>query len=236
MDHQNRNNSSIPLNIPVAYDRFTNLEKHQKLMLNDWFENTWKMREFPVEQHRHGMLMAWTLLSFIGYITTGHRSDDDWVEAFLVSPDLEQIYNQVLEQKKSLLRMYAKRFAEVWPVFSSRCLMNKKIPASAAVTRVEIVQEYGQNPSLESVPSEWIANLGAKELPLPEWQDILPAWQMVVLNLLDPDGWHPTEVDLRIVTNAFMSLVYFFKEGKVFFENPSLRPDIFDRTQVLSSL
>lgn len=221
---------------PCTYQNWLSLEKKQRLMLNDWFEAAWIMRELPIEEHRRGLLQAWTLLGMIGSITTGSQADEEWMPALLASTEFEQIYNQVLAEKKSLMRMYARRFADVWPVYPARSLRSSNVPPSRQVTRFDVIAEYNQQLSTGFFPACWMEHRQESTQPLPDWQHILPAWKTATDNLLDPDGWHETETDLRIITNAFMSLIYFFKEGKVFFENPSLRPDIFDRTQVLSSL
>ena len=218
------------------YSAWKTLEKKQRLMLNDWFENAWKMRELPIEEHRRGLLQAWDLLRMIGFITTGTNADEDWAPALLASMEFEQIYNLILAEKKSLMRMYARRYADIWPVFPSAVLRSKGIEPSKKPTRDEVINEYSAIDGISYAPACWMQHRQEVERPLPDWQHILPAWKTAVDNLLDPSGWHETESDLRIVSNAFMSLIYFFKEGKVFFENPSLRPDIFDRTQVLSSL
>jgi hypothetical protein len=218
------------------YNKFLQLPRDQATALNDWFEYTWKMRENPVEEHRRGMLQAWALLGFMGRVTTGSTAEEDWVAAFLVNSDLENIFNTVMENPKSLMRMYAKRFSLTWPIYSSTDLIKHDIRPSNLPVRADIVQAYGQHSGLLAQPACWLRHLDANETLLPDWQHTLAAWHTVAGNILDPNGWHPTEMDLRIITNSFMSMVYFYKEGKVFFETPSHSPDIFDRTQIFSSL
>lgn len=218
------------------YSKFLHLDKKQKLMLNDWFEYTWKMRELPIEEHRRGMLQGWALLQFIGEMTSGYQSETDWVTALIVNSDLELIFNNVMDNKKSLMRMYNKRFAQIWPVFSAADLIRQGISGSTEQTRTEVIAEYQKHSNVIHSPACWPRHLTEEYPPLPDWQHTLSTWYIVTKNIIDPNGWHPTEMDLRIVTNSFMSLIYFFKEGKIFFENPSLSPDIFDRTQVFSSL
>jgi hypothetical protein len=226
----------FPTRLICRYERFLKLPKEPRLMLNDWFEITWKMRESPLEEHRRGMLMAWSLLGFIGQITTDTTSERDWVGAILINPEFEQIFNSVMSNPKSLMRMYGKRFAAVWPVFDSAELTRSGIIAGQAPVRADVIAGYIQENQTAFYPPCWPEHLAAKEALLPDWQHTLSAWYIVQKNLLDPNGWHATEMDLRIITNSFLSLVYFFKEGKVFFETPSMRPDIFDRTQIFSSL
>lgn len=226
----------VPLGASCDYAQFSNLPKSTRLMLNDWFEYTWKIREEPIEQHTRGMLQGWALLGFIGRVTTGSSDQSVWLPALLYNPELEGFFNGVIENPKSLLRMYAKRFMQVWPVFSAADLARQHVPASSAPVRADALAEYTQHSGLRFAPPCMARHQADGSLDLPDWQHTLLAWQRVYENCLDPNGYHPTEMDLRIVTNAFMSLVYFYKEGKLFFETPSMRPDIFDRSQIFSSL
>jgi hypothetical protein len=226
----------VPPGVPCDYAKFTNLPKSTKTMLNDWFEYTWKIREAPIEEHPRGMLQAWALLGFVGQVTTGSADQNTWLPALLYNADLDAIFSGVMENPKSLLRMYVKRLMQVWPVYSSVELAEAGIQPSTAVTRVEVIEEYANHTVLHPVPGCLTLHAVDGSLPLPDWQHTLLTWKRVFDNCLDPRGFHPTEMELRIVTAAFMSFVYFYKEGKVFFETPSMRPDLFDRTQIFSSL
>lgn len=228
--------SSLQTEVHSQYRAFTQLSQDQRLMLNDWFEYTWQIRELPVQEHRRGMLQAWALLGFIGRITTGQADESLWLSALLQDEEMAAVFQTVMQNPKSLLRMYAKRFAQVWPVFSSAELEKEGIPTVTADTRAETTTEYMQAVRIHPVPPCWNRHISQSDLPSPDWQHTLLGWQVTAGNCLDPHGFHATEAELRIVTNAFMSLVYFFKEGKIFFETPSMRPDIFDRSQIFSSL
>ncbi len=93
------------------------------------------------------------------------------------------------------MRMYARRFADIWPIFPARLLRSPMIPPSRQVTRADVITEYAtrSSPLVSFLPVGW--NIGKNQYsPLPDWQHILPAWKTAVDNLLDPDGFHETEI------------------------------------------
>lgn len=218
--------------VEVRQEKFIQLPKDQRTLLNDWFEMTWRIREADPQRHYFGFLQAWELLAVIAEVLTGTSAVDDWYPALLHDAYPGGVFNAVMENKKSLMRMYVKRLAQVLPVFSVAAVGEG---VSSAV-RGEVVAAYlGRNID-DYAPRCWQDHQNDPEF-LPDWQHTLDAWHMVRKNLLlAGNGWSNSELDVRIASNAFLSLIYFFKEGKLFFENPSLRPDIFERTQVLSSL
>ncbi len=221
--------------IEIDYGRFVRLPKDQKLVLNDWFEQAWKLRESPPEHHFHAWMLSWDLLGYVAEIITGSSSPASWFPILLNEPKLGAIFNGVMENKKSLLRMYAKRFALSWPIFDSEEIIHLSGGRTFSAIRAEKAQEYIKLGARNFAPPCWQDHLQDAEF-IPDWKHTMSSWYAVRNNLFRPGGWQQSETDIRIVSNAFLSLIYFFKEGKIFFENPSLSPDIFDRTQVLSSL
>lgn len=225
-------------NKPTAVDftRFDKLTKLPKKMLNDLFESTWKQRELAPEQHHRSFLEAWSLLSYTAEITTGLRNDEEWYPVIRANATWAFRFNNVMENPKSLMRMYTKRFADSWPIFDVAELTGKGILQHQTTSREETIAGYRNNHAENYLPECWCLHLDEASRPLPDWEHTLSAWFAVRRNLFKDPEWQNTENDPRIISNAFLSLIYFFKESKLYFENPSLKPDIFDRTQVLSSL
>lgn len=217
-------------------DLLINLPKDQRIMLNDWFESTWKMRESEPEHHYYAFLHAWDILSIMAEILTGSGDSDSRFDTLLNDEYLKGIFNGVMENKKSLMRMYVKRFAQLFPIFDITTLENHRVENPQSPVRADVIKHYIDLGINDYAPGCWLAHRDDPEF-VPDWEHTLSAWYMVRINLLkSPQGWAHSELNVRIISAAFLSLIYFFKEGKLFFENPSLRPDIFERTQVLSSL
>jgi hypothetical protein len=220
----------------VDFSRFEKLPKHPKTMLNDLFESAWKERELPPEQHSKPFLNAWSLLSYTAEVTTGLGSDKEWFPIIRADTAWSDRFNNVMDNPKSLMRMYTKRFAELWPIFDVSVLMGKGILQHQSATRDEAIVLYRSKDAGKYLPECWCRHMDEGSRPLPDWEHTLGSWFAVRRNLFKDPLWQNSENDPRIVSNAFLSLIYFFKEGRLYFENPSLKPDIFDRTQVLSSL
>jgi hypothetical protein len=220
----------------VDLTRFEKLPKQPKKLLNDLFESAWKERELPPEQHHKPFLEAWSLLSYTAEITSGLRSDEEWFPVIRMDATWADRFSRVMDNPKSLMRMYTKRFAESWPIFDVAELMEKGVLHPQKTSREEAIAIYRSNDAGNFLPECWCRHMDEGSCPLPDWEHTLSAWFVVRRNLFKDPLWQNLENDPRIVSNAFLSLIYFFKESKLYFENPSLKPDIFDRTQVLSSL
>ena len=105
--------------VVVELSRFEMLPRTIKAVLNDLFEETWKQRELPPEQHLRPFMAAWNLLAYTAEITTGSRNDEEWHPAIRADSAWEQKFNHVMENPKSLMRMYTRRFAESWPIYDT---------------------------------------------------------------------------------------------------------------------
>ena len=106
---------SLPKNTRSVADlaRFEKLPKQPKAILNDLFEAAWKKRELPPEQHHKPFLESWSLLSYTAEITTGIGSDEEWFPIIRADSAWAGQFNTVMDNPKSLMRMYTKRFVEI---------------------------------------------------------------------------------------------------------------------------
>jgi|WetSurMetagenome_2_1015567.scaffolds.fasta_scaffold20950_5 hypothetical protein len=225
----------IPANTS-NFSRFTSLNKFPKKILNDQFEFAWKMRELAPSQHFSAFLEVWELLARTAEITTGFQKSSDWYGVIRVDITWAKKFSGVMENPKSLMRMYIKRFAEAWPIFDVTELEQRGLLKVEGASREAVISTYRSKGNESHSPECWLRHLDEASTPLPDWEHALSAWNQIRLNFFKDPHWLNTENSERIVSNAFLSLIYFFKESKLYFENPSLKPDIFDRTQVLSSL
>jgi len=132
--------------------------------------------------------------------------------------------------------MYTRRFAESWPIYDTGHLVETGQLQNQTGLRSQTIDTYRKAGAATYLPECWLRHLDEGDNPLPDWQHTLSGWYAIRKNLFKGAKWQNSENDPRIITNAFLSLIYFFKESKLYFESPSLKPDIFDRTQVLSSL
>jgi len=228
-------NNPPDTNIAVDFERFVRLPTDQKTTLNDWFEHAWKMREADPMEHYRAWMLSWDLLGYVAEIITGSADMETWYPILLHHTSLRDRFEGVMSQKKSLMRMYVKRFSLSWPIFDVREIEQIQPGYTFSPIRSKRVLEYLAKGASTFAPLCWQDHLMDSEF-LPDWQHTLSVWRAVRMNLFRAEGWQHSETEVRIISNAFLSLIYFFKEGKIFFENPSLKPDIFDRTQVLSSL
>jgi hypothetical protein len=222
--------------IASDFSRFTLLEKFPKKVLNDQFEYAWKMRELTPGQHFSAFLTTWDLLASTAEITTGNQNITDWYGVIRADKSWAERFNHVMENPKSLMRMYTKRFAESWPIFDPAELEHKGLLKVEFPSREEVISSYRSKDIRNFSPECWLRHMDEGSTPLPDWEHTLSAWYQIRINFFKDPHWQNTENSERIVSNTFLSLIYFFKESKLYFENPSLKPDIFDRTQVLSSL
>lgn len=222
--------------ITSDFSHFVRLAKAPKRMLNDLFETAWKQRELTPDRHAPAFLLACTVLASTAEVTTRVVNPDEWSPAICMDADWAARFNNVMDNPKSLMRMYVKRFAASWPIFTVAELKSADSLLPETLTREDAITAYRSIASVHSHPDCWLRHLDDGSNILPDWQHTLSAWMAVRRNLFVDSNWHNTENTSRIVSNAFLSLIYFFKESKLFFETPSMKPDIFDRTQVLSSL
>jgi len=223
------------LNTKSDLTRVERTDKAAKKMLNDHFENTWKQRELSPEMHGIAFLQAWTLLAVTAELTTQVFDPQDWFPAIQADENWASRFNNVMDEPKSLMRMYTKRFSAFWPIYNVARLDQNGILLRKDTSREEALLKY-KDTGVSFYPECWYRHLNEGATPIPDWQHTLAGWMAVRRNLFADPGWKNSENHYRIISNAFLSMIYFFKESKMYFENPSLKPDIFERTQVLSSL
>lgn len=225
----------LPTSNQALLTRFTSLPGAPRRLLNNDFEAAWKEREQSPETHTSGFYHAWNILAVTAEITTGSMDVTLWLPAIMDDPAWQEKFSGVMQNPKSLMRMYTKRFAQTWPIYSVADVQQAGLLRESAASREDATASY-QAPGVEQAPACWISRHRGDTAFLPDWQHTLSAWYMVRRNLFNSPRWADSENDTRIVSNAFLSLIYFFKESRLYFETPSMKPDIFDRTQIFSDL
>ena len=138
---------------------FTLLEKFPKKILNDQFEYAWKMRELPPGQHYSAFLQAWDLLASTAEITTGIQNISDWYGVIRADKTWADKFNHVMENPKSLMRMYTKRFAESWPIFDAAELEQKGLLQADYASREEVISTYRSKVIESFSPECWLRHV-----------------------------------------------------------------------------
>jgi hypothetical protein len=206
--------------------------REKKAALDEHFESIWVMRELAAENHALPFLFLWQMLELVAEEICGEYQSPYWLDALKENDDLSGRHASVLANPKSLMRMYNLRFAQTWPVFDI-CKADPKLFVQNPI-REETISAYLASGMGDFQPACWIRHRAEGTIPQPDWQHSLSAWQMVRRNLAIR-GERLSELDTRIVSNAFLSLLYFFKEGQVFQIQHNLTPNLFERTEIFAS-
>jgi hypothetical protein len=211
----------------VKMERFDHLQPKSKDVLVLWFREAWKMRELEPEKHAEAFLMAWNALIGWAECVSGEEDSTRALAAVAVSTEVNDRYNRIFENKKSLFRMYAKRFATLWPVFGAAELAKKGIIQTEYLSRTDLAKEYFANGAEICGPACWKRHQDAgEEIPV-DLAHLLAALSQLRRSFFQGRDEGHSEVNHHLISTGYLAMAYYLKENGIYILETTINRDLF---------
>jgi hypothetical protein len=211
----------------VEMQKLDRLQSRSRDLLIHWFQTAWKLREKDPSEHTEAFLIGWNALIGWAECISGEEDLPRALEAVGASPEVNARYNQVFENKKSLFRMYAKRFAELWPVFDAVELDSKGLLKTDYISRSDLAEEYLAGGAQLYAPTCWKRHHDAgEEIPV-TLPHLLAALYQLRKGLFQGGEAPHSEVNEHLLSTGYLAMVYYLFENKIYLLEPKVSRDLF---------
>ena len=202
----------------VDLQRYDNLHRDVKEVVNQWFKRAWKQRDCKPENSFEPFIYAWFALNVWAACVTGHENDWKWRAALSINHTLCSDFSEKVNDSKSPISELAGEFYTFWPVFKAAEIRQKEVQppgqlslsGQPSISRQETVKHYFESGIETYAPQCWeLHKRKSEKIPL-DWSHTLSVLYRVRCNLFHGEKGINSEMDQLIVCKAFRLLVHFF--------------------------
>ncbi len=202
-----------------SYTNRANLERYNMLhsdgrhLISGWFARAWTMRDCPPEDSFEPFIFTW--ISFNGWAAcvTELDRDRDWLDALMLSQQINDDFNRLVSIESSAVSRYAKEFYDFWPIFKAQEIRRSRVPRHNSNQRQDLIEHYLNSRVRSFEPQCWTRHR-EEGTPIPlDWPHTIATIYRVRCNLFHGEKAAHSEMDAMIVSSAFRVLVHFLHEA-----------------------
>jgi hypothetical protein len=199
--------------IPINFDRYEHLHPEGHRLISGWFDRAWAMRDSQGEDCFEAFIFAW--IAFNGWATCISGLDDDYkyLDALKRNQMLSLDFERLVAIPESSFALHLVQFAAQWPIFDARVLRRRHIIVAYELDRRTVINHYLDAGVMAFAPQCWKRHNDTKGHAPLDWPHTLTALYRVRCNLFHGEKAAHSEMDQRIVSSAFRTLVYFLREA-----------------------
>lgn len=196
----------------VNFDNYRYLHSDGRRLISGWFERAWEARNAKAENCFEPFIFAWFAVNGWAACVTGKDVDREYLKVLMEDKTIREQFNKLVKNAQTPFPIHARKFAEYWPIFEVKDLRRKEILQAYEGERAEIVRRYFEEGAKKFEPECWQQHIETEKFVPIDWPHTLYAIYRVRCNLFHGEKAAHSEMDQVIVSKAFKTLIYFFKE------------------------
>jgi hypothetical protein len=202
-------NATKPPRIHIS--RYTDLHPAGQRLIAGWFERAWQVRDCQTEDCFEAFIFAWFAVNGWGACVADVDQDRVYINAFMHDQAIRLKFVQLLADPGSAFATSTRRFAQLWPIFEVKSLRQRGIVQFDTGERQAALSKYLAAGATRFEPQCWKRHVDAGEQVPLDWPHTLKSLYRVRCNLFHGEKAAHSEMDQRVVSAAFRTLVYFFR-------------------------
>jgi hypothetical protein len=191
--------------------RYPLLHAEGRRLVSGWFDRAWEARECRAEDSFEPFIFTWFALNGWAACVSGVDQDRAYVRALACDRTMCDDFTRLLADSGGPFGQHATDFACLWPIFEVKELRRRGIMRFHRGDRDTVVNAYLAAGARKVDPPCWKRHSEADERVPLDWPHTLSALYRVRCNLFHGEKAAHSEIDQRVVSCAFRTLVYFFK-------------------------
>lgn len=200
--------------VSVNFDRYQMLPLEGRELISDWFVRSWEMRESQDKACFEAFFFAWIAVNGWAACVTECDEDRGYLDALMRNAQLCQDFTKFAAAQESPFAYNVKQFAAFWPIFKDQSLRRSGISRRPGENREEMVSRYLEQNDVQFAPKCARRHREAGEKIPVDWPHTLVTLYQVRCNFFHGEKALSSEMDRRIVSCAYRTLLYFFRQGK----------------------
>ena len=194
----------------IDFQRYRILHWEGRRLVTGWFDRAWQARECPAEDSFEPFIFSWFAVNGWAACVSGVDQDRAYLDALMCDQTMCDDFTRLLSDSESPFGSYAAAFARLWPIFEVKELRRRGIMRYSSGDRDGIVNRYLASGARKFEPPCWKRHRDAGEQVPLDWPHTLTAIYRVRCNLFHGEKAAHSEIDQRVVSSAFRTLLHFF--------------------------
>jgi hypothetical protein len=211
--------------VQVRFQNFSQLHSEGKKLINGWFRRAWDDFQTTPNEVFEPFIFLWFAFNGWAACVTDRDKDFEIINALAANPKINEDFKAVLGDTTSELSRNATSFSQLLPIFDVKTLRQRvrHVPDDLGQDRAGHVRYYIENGANRFQPQCWMRHIEAREeLPI-DWPHLLKPIYKVRCNLFHGQKSAHSEMDQRIVSAAFLTLMHFLRAARYLdVQTPSL--------------
>jgi hypothetical protein len=169
-----------------------------------------KQENVEMKIHSSRSFFEWFALNGWAACVSGADRDRDYLDALMCDQTMCDDFARLLSDPANPFGSYATSFAQLWPIFEVKHLRRLGVMRYSSGDRDSIVNCYLTSGAQKFEPPCWKRHRDAGEQVALDWPHTLTALYRVRCNLFHGEKAAHSEMDQRVVSGAFRTLLHFF--------------------------
>jgi hypothetical protein len=194
----------------LDFGRYALLHGEGRRLITGWFDRAWQARISPAKESFEPFIFAWFSVNGWAACVSGVDQDRAYLEALMCDQTMRDDFTRLLSDSQTPFGSNAADFARLWPIFEVKELRRRGIMRFSTGDRDTIVSSYLDAGARRFDPLCWKRHREAGEQVPLDWPHTLAAIYRVRCNLFHGEKAAHSEIDQRVVSSAFGTLLHFF--------------------------
>lgn len=192
--------------------RFERLHRDGRRLILSWFRRARRKRHCEPKDSFEPFIFTWIAFNGWAACVTELDGDRQWLDALSLNQTMCDDFARLLVTKNCPLTSSARKFRELWPVFKAQAIRRHGVRRPSTQNREEIINHYLSCGVRFFQPACWCRHIEEGSNVLLDWPHTLSVLYRVRCNLFHGEKGVNSEMDARIVANAFHVLCDFLYE------------------------
>jgi hypothetical protein len=194
----------------IHFERYDVLHPEGRRLITGWFDRAGQARECRAEDSFEPFIFAWFAVNGWATCVSGEDQDRAYLNALMCDQTMCESFTRLLSDSGRPFASSATDFARLWPIFEVKELRRRGIMRRSWGDRDTIVSSYLAAGAQRFAPPCWKRHREAGEQVPLDWPHTLAAIYRVRCNLFHGEKGAHSEIDQRLVSSAFRTLLHYF--------------------------
>ncbi len=205
--------------VHIDFNRYRSLHREGMHLISGWFQRAWDKRDCQGDNCFEAFIFAWFAINGWAACVTEQDDDTKYIDALTRDQTLCKEFSRLRARPDTPFASSATQFAAFWPIFEVRYFRQRGVriylPEYDRGKTIKYYMGHIAEGKTPFAPQCWKMHENAGEKPPVDWPHTLSALYRVRCNLFHGEKAAHSEMDQQVVTSAFRTLVYFFREAQL---------------------
>ncbi|BBE11080.1 hypothetical protein HH1059_14230 [Halorhodospira halochloris] len=199
----------VPNNEELDYGRFERSHREGRRLVEGWANRAYRELDCDAQEAFEPFIFLWIAFNAWAACVTGEDRDANMIRRVANCPKTRDLFSKLLEEDDDFQRT-VQSFADLWPIFKAQDIRRAGHFGHISDDRREVIEHYRGIEGIAYEPRCAFFHQDAAGAVPVDWPHCLNTIYRVRCNLFHGEKSPHSEMDARVVKNAFDTLAHFF--------------------------